>query len=99
MRVYELTVLLKPDLKDAELDREIKDLQTLLEKNGAKIKSKKDPVKKNLAYEIANPPAGGTREAYYVYFELEAEPDKVGTVDGKLKLEEKVIRYLLVRKE
>lgn len=93
MRDYELTVLLKPDLKDAELDHEVKDLQTLLEKNGAKVKSKKDPAKRALSYEIAK-----VREAYYVYFELELDPGSVAGFEEKVRLEEKVIRYLLVRK-
>ena len=91
MRDYELTVLLKPDLKDKELDKTVNDLQALLEKNGAKVKSRKDPAKKILAYEIKK-----VREAFYVYFELEISPEKTAVVDEKLKLDEKVLRYLLV---
>lgn len=94
MRDYELTVLFGADLSEKELDKEVKNLSDLLEKAGAKVKSKKDPVKKILAYEISK-----QREAYYVYLELEMESDKVAGVDEKLRLDEKVIRYLLVKKE
>ena len=93
MRDYELTVLLKPDLKEKELDRVVADLQVLLEKNGAKIKSKKDPAKKILAYEIKK-----MREAFYVYFELEVSPEKSAGLDEKLRLDERVLRYLYVSK-
>lgn len=93
MRDYELTVLLKPDLTEKELDKEVKLLSDLLEKNGAKIKSKKDAVRRVLAYPVAK-----QTQAYYVYLELEMESDKVAGVDEKLRLEEKVIRYLLVKR-
>lgn len=91
MRDYELTVLFKPDLAEKELDKGIKLLVDLFEKNGAKIKSRKDPVKKILAYKIAK-----AREAFYVYFELELDGDKVLAIDEKLRLGENIIRYLLV---
>lgn len=90
MRDYELTVLLRPEISEKELDKEVKQLCELLEKQGAKVKSKKDAVKKSLAYEIAK-----YREASYVYFELEIGPDKVAGVDQKLRLSENIIRYLL----
>ncbi len=91
MREYELTVLLRPDLTEKELDKEMKLLTDLLSKNGAKVKSKKDAVKRTLAYPVAK-----QMQAYYVYLELEMDSDKVAGVDEKLRLEEKIIRYLLV---
>lgn len=94
MRDYELTVLLKPDLTEKELDKEVRLLADLLEKNGAKIKSKKDAVKKPLAYAV-----GKWTEAHYVYLELTLESDKVNKLDEKVRLEENIIRYLLVRKD
>lgn len=92
MRDYELTVLFKPDLTEKELDKELKLLSDSLEKQGAKVKKKHDPVKKTLAYEIAK-----QREAFYVYLEVAVESAKVAGVDEKLRLDEKIIRYLLVR--
>lgn len=92
MRDYELTVLLRPDLKEKELDKIMADLASFLEKSGAKVKSKKDPVKKILAYEIAK-----FREAFYGYFELAMESGKLSEVESKLRLDEKLIRYLLVK--
>lgn len=92
MRDYELTVLLAPELAEKELDKEMKQLCSLLEKVGAKIKSKTDPAKRSLAYEIGN-----CREANYVFFELAMEPEKAIDTESKIKLDGAVIRYLLVR--
>ncbi len=91
MRDYELTVLAKGDLEEKELDKEIKALQTLLEKAGAKVKAKKDAQKRPLSYEI-----GRKREAYYVFMELQLEPKSVAEVENKLRLEDNLVRYLLV---
>lgn len=91
MRDYELTVLLRPDISEKELDKEVKSLSDIFEKQGAKVKARKDPVKKSLAYEISK-----YREAYYAFFVLSMMPDKVAELDKKLHLAENVIRYLLV---
>ncbi len=93
MRDYELTVLMRPNLEEKELDKEIKNLQELISKNGAKIKSKKDAEKKALSYPIED-----NSQAYYLYFELTSEPNGVVGLEQKLKLLENVIRYLLVTK-
>lgn len=94
MRIYELTVLIKPDLGEKELAKAVKDLQSVLEKAGAKIKSRKDPAKRSLAYQIVK--GGRYREANYLYLEVESDPDKIGEIDKSLKLADNIIRYLLV---
>ncbi len=92
MRDYELTVLVKPG-DEKGLDKEIKALQTTLDKAGAKTLKKNDPLKRPLAYEI-----GHLREAIYLYYELSLKPAEVAEINNKLKLNENVIRYLLVKK-
>lgn len=94
MKVYELTVLIKPEIGEKELAKVVKDLQGLLEKVGAKIKSKKDPAKRPMAYEIVK--GGRYREANYLYLEVESNPEKIGEIDKSLKLSDNIIRYLLV---
>lgn len=85
---------MKADLGDKDLDKEIKSLQTLLDKANAKIKSKKDASKKATAYEI-----GHAREAFYVYWEVSMDPAEVAGVDQKLKVNDNVVRYLIIKKD
>lgn len=91
---YELTILLSPNLAEKELAKETKNLADLLEKTGAKVTKKLEPAKKVLAYEIKK-----YKEAHYLYLELELKPEMVSAIDQKLKLEENVVRWLLVRKD
>lgn len=93
MNDYELTVLVKTTIGEKDLDKEIKSLQNLLDKLGAKITAKKDAVKQQLAYEIKK-----LREANYVYVEFSAPSEVPAQLENKLKINENVIRYLLVRK-
>lgn len=93
MRDYELTVLFGGNLDEKELDKEVKLLTTLLEKNGAKIKSKKDPEKKSLAYEV-----GGFAEGWYVFMELGLDPQTLVGIEEKIRVADNVLRHLLVKK-
>lgn len=93
MRDYELTVLLKPTLEAKDADKEVKSLVSVIEKAGAIVAKKNDPEKKPMAYEIAK-----FTQAYYVYFELKMEPKQVIELETKLKLQDNIIRYLLVKK-
>lgn len=85
MRDYELTVLAKSD--------DTKSVKEILSKAGAKVKSKSDPQKKPMAYEIR-----GSNEAFYAFFELEVDPAQVSELDSKLRLQDDLIRFLLVKK-
>lgn len=93
MRDYELTILVKPDLTEKELDKEVKLLGDFLEKNGAKIKSKKDPEKRSTAYPVAK-----FREAWYVSMELSLDPQTLAGIEEKLRVTDNVVRHLLVKK-
>jgi len=85
MNDYELTIILKKE--------EGKVLAELLAKVGAKVLSKKDPEKRSLAYEIAK-----VKEAFYAFFEISLKPESVAELEQKLKLQDNVLRYLVVKK-
>lgn len=86
MRDYELTILLKAD-------KDVKSLTALVEKAGAIEIKKTDAEKRPLAYEIAK-----VKEAFYIFFEFKLEGDKVSQLENQLRLQDNIIRYLLVRK-
>jgi small subunit ribosomal protein S6 len=92
MRDYELTVLFTGDLGEKDVDKAVKLLTDLLSKIGAKIKSKRDPLKKTLAYEINR-----KGEGFYVYLEITVPPEKVLDLESKIKMMDNVIRHLLVK--
>ncbi|QQG43208.1 MAG: 30S ribosomal protein S6 [Candidatus Daviesbacteria bacterium] len=88
MNSYLLTLVLKSDLEDQAR-------QTLL----ADVKKKMSKVVKedlwgerSLAYPIKKQSKG-----YFIHFEFETEPKEAVDLDKSLKVEEDILRYLLVR--
>lgn len=81
MRNYELTVIAKDNF----------DLEAFLKKLKAKILKADKPVERPLAYDIKK-----VSKATYSYCEIEIDPGKVLDLENKLKLEDKVLRHLLI---
>lgn len=88
MSDYALTILLKPDL-DEKARGEL--IESVTKRMG---KVKKDDLwgNRELAYPIKK-----QQKAFYAHFEFEANPGDISSLDKSLKLEEDIIRYLLVR--
>ena len=83
MNNYYLTLVLKPDL-DEKTKKEILGL----------VKGKVDEWgSRDLAYPIKKQTKG-----YYIHFEFESDPKAIKDLDKSLKVEENIIRYLLVRR-
>ncbi len=90
MNNYQLTLLVKNDL--SENDRKAL-LDDVVKSFG---KTNKEDVwgTKNLSYPIQH-----QSSAFYAHYEFESEPNTISSLDKKLKLNEDVIRYLLLRIE
>lgn len=88
MNSYQLTLLLKNDLDETAR-------RTLLEsisKSFGKLVKEDLWGSKNLAYPISH-----QDKAYFAHFEFESEPNAISSLDKMVKLNEDIIRYLLVR--
>ena len=94
MGLYELMVLVPPDLEEPSKNQITKFLKETIASAGGSISSDKDFGKRELAYPIVK-----NSFAQYLYFEVEIPPESVAVVDGKLRINETVIRHLLVKKE
>mgnify|MGYP001605315912 CR=1 FL=1 len=92
MRNYGLTAVLAGKATPAKK----KSVQTKLEKLIAFSKGKVGKIddwgRIDFAYPIAKNGSG-----HFLHFHLELEPAKTKELDSKLKLEEEIIRYLIVR--
>jgi len=88
MNSYVLTLVLKPDLEE----KARKELLDLVVKKLGEVKKEDAWGNKDLAYPIQH-----LKKGYYMHYEFSAEPAKIAPLDKALKMEEDVIRYLLVR--
>lgn len=91
MRKYELTLVLKPKITRENQEKLLGHLKKWLEKG--KILSTNTWGEKDLAYPIKK-----ANQGVYLFMEIEFDHAKGGEIKKKLRLEDDVLRYLLVRK-
>lgn len=92
MREYELTLIIEPDLAEKEQKRLLEKVKEWLEKGKAKIEKEEIWGKKKLAY-----PINKKEEGIYVFYLLKLEISSLAELEKKLKLEEKILRYLIIK--
>ena len=96
-RQYELMVLINPEVTEDALTAEIDRIAALITgAEGEVTEVKRDAPwgRRRLAYQIQN-----YRDATYVLYHFTSGPSRVLDLERELKLDERVIRYLVVRQE
>lgn len=91
---YELVCILSPKIIDKEIDGEVDKIDKILSENSVENLEKNVWGKKELAY-----PIDKFFDGYYVQYNFELSPETVGKIDKKLKLEEKIIRFLIIKQD
>lgn len=92
MNSYELTIVLPGKVTAAKKKSVAEKVKKLVSTLKGKVKDEKNWGEKELAYKIGKNDTGN-----FVHFTLELEPKSVKDLSDKLKLEDRVIRYLLVK--
>lgn len=94
MRQYQLCLVLNPTQEKKEQEELLKKIQLEVEKLEGKIDKQEEWGKKELSYPIKR-----SREGNFFLLTLSLPPASVSNLERKMKLEERVIRYLLVKNE
>lgn len=94
MRDYELTLILKPNLPDETREKLLEQIKKIVEGAKGKIESQDLWGKKTLAYSIRK-----EKEGVYVYFILTLPENEVFPLEKKIKIEEGILRHLLLKKK
>lgn len=96
-RPYEIVVLISPDFTDEALDETIDSVAGLIAEHGGTVTHiKRDTPwgRRRLVYPIQR-----HRDATYVLYNFTSSPSSIVTFERDLKLDERIIRYLIVRDE
>lgn len=89
---YELTALLEGKASSAKKKKFSENIEKMISSLSGKIVKSKEWGVLDLAYPIKK-----SENALYLFWELELPANKVKSLRDRLKLEEDVLRYLLVR--
>lgn len=92
MNKYEISIVLKPNLDDEAKKAENEKIQELITKFGGTIEKTDDWGKRRLAYEIKK-----FTEGFYTFHTVEAESTLPADMEQRLRIDENVLRYLVIR--
>ncbi|MDD5147716.1 MAG: 30S ribosomal protein S6 [Candidatus Daviesbacteria bacterium] len=111
MNSYYLTLVLKPDLEEKERKTLLDSVKAKLVPGSEKTTSADSRRPKPMASDEASVvkedlwgvralayPINKQTSGYYAHFEIQADPKDAKGLDKSLKVEEDILRYLLVRK-
>lgn len=94
MRSYELTLILNAGLPKADQEKTLTKIKKIIDDSGGKVGKIDEWGKRQLSYPIKK-----QKEGVYLLLTLELEGKEAKKIEEKLKLEEAVLRHLLIRKE
>lgn len=94
MTKYEITFIIRPDMEEKEITKTAEELKKVLESEKAKVVSEKAIGQKELAYEIKKFQTG-----YYFFLEVESNIETINEFDRVVKINENLLRHLIVRVE
>jgi small subunit ribosomal protein S6 len=92
MRLYDIVVLVTPDLADEDAAKVAGEYKKILVDGGATVVKEEPWGKRRLAF-----PIGRKREAHYVYWQVQSEPAAVAEAERRMGLSDQVLRHLAVR--
>lgn len=92
MRLYDIVVLVTPDLTDEDAAKVAGEYRKILVDGGATVVKEEPWGKRRLAFPILR-----KREAHYIYWQVEAPPAAVAEAERRMGLSDQVLRHLAVR--
>lgn len=93
MNNYEALFIIKPDLKDAELENAVKGLKDLLAKHKAELSKEENWGKRQFAYFIKK-----SRDGVYCKFDFQSPPDAISKVKEACALNPEILRVMITKK-
>lgn len=92
MTKYEIMFIVKATQESADVKKTAENAKKILTTEGAKVTEFKELGEKKLAYPIKKEING-----YYYVMQVEAEKEAITEFDRKIKLDENVLRHLIIR--
>lgn len=94
MTKYEIMFIVKSTLDETALSNITKEVQSLINNGNSKVIEFKDMGRKKLAYPINKEISG-----FYYLINAEATNEVIGEFDRKLRINENILRHLILKKE
>ena len=92
MNTYELMLIINPQISDAEIGEAVEKAKKILTDEKAEVLAEDRLGRKKFYHAV-----GKNRDGFYVYMKVKAAPDRVKAINHSLKLQETVLRSMLMK--
>lgn len=92
MNTYELMLIINPQLTDAEVGEAVEKAKKILTDEKGEVLAEDRLGRKKFSHNV-----GKNRDGFYVYMKVKATPESVKTINHSLKLQETVLRALMMK--
>ena len=94
MKAYELLVFVAPTISDEDRVAVMKRIETTIAEGAGKVDNVDEWGKRKLAYEI-----NGLTDGDYTLVNFHADPQNVAELDRVLRINDAVVRHMIVKRE
>jgi len=94
MRDYELVFIITPEFEEAATVEIVEKIKSWIADQGGSIESFEEWGRQKLAYLIGN-----HKEGQYFHLNIKLEPSAVAALERNFRLQESVLRYLIIKQE
>ena len=94
MREYELAFILSPELDETATQTSVDKIKGWITETGGSIEKMDAKGRQRLAYLIRN-----QKEGQYYILDMKMNPEEIAPLERRFRLEEPVMRFLIIRKE
>ena len=94
MKAYELLFLVAPTISDEDRVAVMKRIETTIAEGAGKVDNVDEWGKRKLAYEI-----NGLTDGDYTLVNFHADPQNVAELDRVLRINDAVVRHMIVKRE
>lgn len=92
LRDYEVVYIIRPDLDEQRRKEKIERINRIIQEQGGQVRNVDEWGTRIMAYEI-----DGFREGYYVLVNFSLPPDRVASLEERLRVDDELLRYQIVR--
>ena len=94
MRDYELVIIVAPEIDEAATAEVVEKVKSWITEVGGSIESFEEWGRQKLAYLVRN-----NKEGQYYLFNLKLEPTTVVNLERNFRLQESIMRFLIINRE
>ena len=94
MRDYELVIIITPEFDEAATADLVEKVKSWITDTGGSIESFEEWGRQKLAYLIRN-----HKEGQYFLFNLKLDPSAVATLERNFRLQESILRFLIIHRD